>query len=79
MNNDFTNILLNTIDNIDFNTTYNKNTNIYTVNVFISQKFYTHKSTEQISKITKDIEKIIKIIIIEQNYQNDIIINVTSG
>ena len=47
------NLLIDLIDNISFKTRFDKNTNIYTVNIYIPKKYYKKDVSNKLVKLIK--------------------------
>ena len=63
MNNNLSDIIVKTINNTTFETTYDCEKNLYIISVEISEDLYNYKSKRSIDQITNNIKKILDIAI----------------
>jgi hypothetical protein len=61
MNNNLSELVVKTIDNMKFNTIYDCSKDIYTINITMSDELYNNKSEYRVNQITDHIKNIIKI------------------
>ena len=61
MNNNLSDLVVKTIDNMKFNTIYDCSKDIYTINITMSDELYNNKSEYRVNQITDHIKNIIKI------------------
>lgn len=61
MNNNLSELVVKTIDNMKFNTIYDCSKDIYTINITMSDELYNNKSEYRVNQITNHIKNIIKI------------------
>jgi len=61
MNNNLSDLLVNTVDNMKFNTIYDCSEGTYTINITVSNELYNNKSENRVNQITNHIKNIIKI------------------
>lgn len=61
MNNNLSELVVKTIDNMKFNTIYDCSKDIYTINITVSDELYNNKSEYRVNQITNHIKNIIKI------------------
>jgi hypothetical protein len=61
MNNNLSDLVVKTIDNMKFNTIYDCSKDIYTINITVSDELYNNKSEYRVNQITNHIKNIIKI------------------
>lgn len=69
MNNNLSDIVVKTINNTAFETTYDCEKNLYIISVEISEDLYNYKSKRCIDQITNNIKKMLDIAI--QKIMND--------
>lgn len=61
MNNNLSDLVVNTIDNMKFNTIYDCSEDTYMINITVSDELYNNKSENRVNQITNHIKNIIKI------------------